>query len=208
MKRNSIWMLAVALALLVCAGCKNASDDDSDEVVIENGVLKEVKTSKSSFVIPDGVTTIDEFAFKDCKNLTEVTIPDSVTTIRRYAFAYDAVYGLNLRYVTMGNGVKQIGERAFYRAALVEITIPDGVTRIENSTFSGCRSLTSVTIGKGVTSIGSGAFYECSNLKTVNYDGTQQEWEKINRYKFFDKYGDDLSGKTITSKDGTTWTAE
>ena len=57
MKRNSIWILA-ACAVLMCFGCDNAADDDSEEVVIENNVLKKVNTSKSSFTIPEGVTEI------------------------------------------------------------------------------------------------------------------------------------------------------
>ena len=39
-----------------------------------------------SVVIPDSVTTIGDYAFEDCSNLTSVTIPDSVTTIGYIAF--------------------------------------------------------------------------------------------------------------------------
>ena len=38
-------------------------------------------------IIDDGVTTIGEFAFRDCSNLTSVTIPNSVTEIRGHAFS-------------------------------------------------------------------------------------------------------------------------
>lgn len=41
-----------------------------------------------SMVIPDGVTTIGVGAFYHCDFLTEVTIPDSVTTIERNAFTH------------------------------------------------------------------------------------------------------------------------
>ena len=39
-----------------------------------------------SYIIPDSVTTIGDYAFCWCWSLTSVTIPDSVTTIGDYAF--------------------------------------------------------------------------------------------------------------------------
>ena len=34
-------------------------------------------------MIPDGVTSIDKAAFRDCTNITSVVIPDGVTSIER-----------------------------------------------------------------------------------------------------------------------------
>ena len=42
--------------------------------------------SNTSFVIPDGVTSIGYGAFSDCISLTSVEIPDSVTSIGEWAF--------------------------------------------------------------------------------------------------------------------------
>jgi len=41
----------------------------------------------TSFVIPDGVTSIGNYAFYYCDSITSVTIPNSVTSIGAYAFA-------------------------------------------------------------------------------------------------------------------------
>jgi hypothetical protein len=42
----------------------------------------------TSIVIPDGVTSISDWAFGSCENLTSVVIPDSVTSIGDAAFCY------------------------------------------------------------------------------------------------------------------------
>ena len=82
-------------------GCKNLA---TISVVPENvhfcslsGVVysKDQKTiiaypagrSDMGYTIPDGVTSIDNFAFSDCTNLAEISIPDTVTAVGRAAFS-------------------------------------------------------------------------------------------------------------------------
>ena len=42
----------------------------------------------TELIIPDGVTSIGNYAFLYCSSLTSVVIPDSVTSIREWAFSY------------------------------------------------------------------------------------------------------------------------
>ena len=110
---------------------------------------------EGDIIIPEGVTSIPDYAFSDMTGITSVTIPDSVTSIGRSAF-YDCS---GLKSVTIGNGVTSIGYYAFQNCSrLKSVTIGNGVTSIGNYAFSGCSSLTSVTIPDSVTSIGSSAF--------------------------------------------------
>ena len=60
-------------------------------------------------IIGDGVTTIGNSAFSECRSLTSVTIPNSVTTIGLEAF----IGCTNLQKVHIGKSVKAIGEYAF-----------------------------------------------------------------------------------------------
>ena len=106
----------------------------------------------TDLVIPEGVTTIPAYTFRNCSGLTNVTIPNSVTSIGEDAFAYCK--------------------------GLTSITIPNSVTSIGGGAFSGCSGLTSVTIPNSVTYIGSWAFSWCS-LTDIYYQGTEAEWNAI-----------------------------
>ena len=131
-----------------------------------NIVSNTYDAAKECWVITfDGdVTTIGDYAFRDCSSLTSVTIPDSVTKIGYYAFGGCS----SLTSVTIPDSLTTIGYDAFCGCkSLTNVTIPDSVTTIGLGAFSGCRSLTSVTIPDSVTSIGDSAFWNCSSLTSV-----------------------------------------
>ena len=101
------------------------------------------RTSITSITLPDGLTSISRYAFKNCSHFTTIHIPDSVSSI---------------------------GIRAFQGCAgLVSVTIPGNVDSICDETFSGCTGLRSVTISEGVTTIGSNAFSDCSGMTSVSF---------------------------------------
>ena len=123
-----------------------------------------IGVERTSFTIPDSVTTIGEDAFYWCDSLTNVTIPDSVTTIGDWAFRNCD----NLTSVTIGNGVTTIGAAAFYYCSnLTSVTIGDSVTTIGEMAFDGCENLTDIDIPDSVIFIGNRAFQYCSALTSI-----------------------------------------
>ena len=123
------------------------------------------KNGKGILKFQGDVTTIGNYAFDRCTNLTSVTIPNSVTTIGSQAFNQCG----NLTSVTIPDSVTTIGVYAFSGCNnLTSVTIPNSVTTIEWSAFSGCKSLKSVTIPNSVTTIGDGAFRGCGGINEFN----------------------------------------
>ena len=96
----------------------------------------------------NGITLIDEYAFRDCTSLCHIDIPSSVDTIGKSAF----------------NSC----------SSLTSIDIPDNVTIIGSLAFENCINLTSITIPSKVTQFGnywnteSKCFYGCTALKEVH----------------------------------------
>ncbi len=99
------------------------------------------------FVMPKGVTVIEEGAFADCPNL---------------------------RRVILREGITELPKRAFYHcAALSEIIIPEGVKTIGEDVFAFCRSLVRVLLPKSLEQIGEHAFLNCERLEeAIVPDGT------------------------------------
>lgn len=172
---------------------------------IENGILKKYHGKAPNVRIPDGVTSIGEYAFKDCSGLTAVTIPDGVTSIGQGAF----IRCVNLTSVTIPDSVTSIGHSAFSCCfGMTSITIPESITAIEESTFFRCKGLMSIAIPEGVTSIKYHAFDECGRMETVFFaepcgwerDGTPIDEKILSDPKSAAKYIKNIGEGSIARK--------
>lgn len=62
------------------------------------------------------------------------------------------------------------------------------MTSIDDRMFWFCSELTTIVIGNGVTSIGEFAFHACNKLEKVYYNGTAEDWDKIDIDSSNDSY--------------------
>ncbi len=74
----------------------NKTNENKLLQISEDGLTVEKCLDKTieSIVIPEKITTINEFSFFDCKNLKRITFPDSLRYI--YAFAFRGCCNLEL----------------------------------------------------------------------------------------------------------------
>jgi len=129
-------------------------DEDNPNYASEGGILYDkAKTAlitapeaiQGAVIIPRSVTSIKDYAFSDCVNLTGITIPADVTSI-----GMDAFSGC---------------------AGLTGITIPTGVRSIGPRMFSDCTSLTVITIPKDVRFVGKMTFSQWTARQTIYIEG-------------------------------------
>ena len=64
----------------------------------------------TNLIIPDGMTSIRDYAFYWCSGLTSIAIPNSVTSIGDEAFSWC----VGLTSIAIPNSVTSIGKYAFY----------------------------------------------------------------------------------------------
>ena len=153
----------------------------------------------NNLIIPDEVTSIADYAFKNA-SINTIYIGDNVQTIGTDAFACGAssvhvganvvsgditiyngmsVYVKDIKqWCKLHTGVKYISSDAvqYYSLYLndnliTQLIIPDDVETINDYCFQGINSITSVSLGNGVRNIGTGAFQYCSMLTNaeLNY---------------------------------------
>ena len=158
----------------------------------------------TDLLIPNNVTNISNSAFSYCASLTNVNIPDSVTSIGDEAFSYCS----NLACVTIGTGLENIGSYIYsgcnklttvnYNASkvlsnifncdgnysnyynnILLIVLGDNVNSIETNAFENSTHLKRIIIPKCVTEIERAAFQYCTSLTTVDYGGSEADWNEI-----------------------------
>ena len=126
-----------------------------------------------NLLVPESISSINDYAFSGCSGLTSVTIPNTVVSIGEEAFS--RCRNLSNLLIESGSGTLSFVHcdllNFFYDCPLENVHIGRNLSYYTNqnleSPFSHHENLTNLTIGKMVTQIRDHAFYECSGLKKL-----------------------------------------
>ena len=103
-------------------------------ILTNGGVFSIDNVPIETLMIPDGITSINDFIFYNSSNITNIQFH---------------------------NNVSNIGFKSFYGClGLTKVELPENLTTIEESAFEGCSNLTYLKIGENLKNIKDGAFNE------------------------------------------------
>ena len=188
---NSVQKSAVT-KLLYLSGIDPLADAD----VIHSYMF--FNSDVKSVQLTEGITMIDQGAFRACAELERVHFPASVGSLQFLAF-----YGceglksvsfaegnhlelldsmcfegcINLSQINFPASLKRI-KGAVFRAckSLKEVILPNSLEHIGPDCFNGCASLSKVYIPDSIQSIGQGAFKGCRRLKEIELPSHLRLW--------------------------------
>ena len=149
--------------------CKQLSDIEIPDTVLKIN-CKAFDNTKWYNIQPDGLVYLDHILLDNKGNSIDknIEIKKGTKTI-----ADGALFTWNsdtdcLENVTLPNGLKRIGDVAFYgRTGLKEINIPDSVEQIGDYAFAGCTSLTAINVSPN------NKYYSSVNGVLFNKDKTE-----------------------------------
>ena len=129
------------------------------------------------FVIPEGCSVIDRYAFAYCENLKRIIVPSTVTDISYESILFcKGLVGVfvderNATFSSIdGNLYSKDGEKFLRLCVSVEninLTLPDGVVEVADGAAYCCDNLITIKLPESLTSIGKSSFSNCENLTNI-----------------------------------------
>ena len=153
---------------------------DTDVTEIPANAFKD-KTTMLSIKLPNGLTTIGDYAFSGTYLSEELVLPETLETIGNYAFEYCSMITGTLKF---NSNLKQIGRSCFNgckNLKAVDMSATAELESLSESAFNGCSNLETVKLNNTLKNIGSSTFYGCNKLGDIEFPATI---EKIDDYAF------------------------
>jgi hypothetical protein len=179
----------LSIGKLAFSNCTNATSVsiENNSVVSINEYAFTKCTNLNNIEISDSVKTINDNAFSDCNNLSTVDYKgtqkqwnnvvvgsnnEPLIQANIIFLEYKGSCGENLTYEFDGiDTLTIVGEGDMYD--YTETSLSPWSEHKENIKI--------VILPEFITKIGNYAFFNCDNLATVNYKGSQIEWDNVNK---------------------------
>lgn len=131
-----------------------------------------------SVEIGEGVKVIGTDSFSFSRGISEVTIGDDLERVEGAQFgAFGSCSAL--RKVTIGKGLKRIGDFMFYMCYNLESVDLRNVEYVGAHAFWGGYALKEVYLGTNLKVLDEQCFFSTLALKEIHYDGTVEDWKKV-----------------------------
>lgn len=133
----------------------------------------------SEVILPEGLLTVDDYAFAGCVALASVTFPSTMKDHNGApAIGEGAFYGCTaLASVDLSKtSAVTVDSNAFAGCtALTEIKFPTTLKTIGEYAFGACSALTAITLPEGVATVGAQAFYDCTSVASLTLPASLTE---------------------------------
>ena len=174
--KNVVKMDYSSLSAYYFNGAGSPYDTESVFAMIDVDEQNKYYASKDGVLYSKDMTKLIQYPF--AKKESSYVIPNTVDTISDYAFALNLV----LKSIVIPSSVKYIGKSAFvYALYLSDITFTEGLQGIGDYAFNGCFMLNEIKLPNSLKELSYGAFEYCIQLKEITI-GT--EIESIDEYCF------------------------
>ena len=134
--------------------------------IVKKLIINDVEVK--DLVIPEGVTSLGNYAFTGCNGLTSVTIPDGVTLGEGVFMECSGLTSVSIPDNVIFNGAVIFAGCSSLKA----INLPSSLINVPPLLLAGCSSLESITIPANVVKIWQRSFIQCNNLKHVKSRAT------------------------------------
>ena len=139
--------------------------------------------------MPDHISSIGQYAFAACENLSSITIPNSVSSIGQFAFNKCC----KITDVAIPEGVTSVGKTTFnVCSSLTSLAFPTTLTSIGETAFKNCRSLSSVSLPDALQVINNNAFSTCTSCEVYDFGNTRTTIPQLKNAGVFEQCRPDM----------------
>ena len=115
------------------------------------------------YTVPASVKVLGDRSFTDSNNLTSLILPDGLTTVEDFALHYC----LNLQTVSIPSTLTSIGGYFLAFSKVEDVKIPEGVTELSYQFLDGCSALKTLELPASLTTPGWLFCEDCTALQSV-----------------------------------------
>ena len=117
----------------------------------------------TSYTVPASVKVLGNSSFTDSNNLTSLILPDGLTTVEDFALHFCR----NLQTVYIPSSLTSIGGHFLAFSKVEDVKIPEGVTELSYQFLDGCSALKTLELPASLTTPGWLFCEDCTALQSV-----------------------------------------